>query len=119
MSNAQPLSGPDRLRDYLRTHKRDGATWNALGSTLRGYIRDGVPSRPIDRTFARVDRLLRWEPGSAQHVFEGGDPVPLPIDPGRSASASRLEVAERELIKAREAIGNALELLHELSPDAG
>jgi hypothetical protein len=103
------------LRDYLRAYKRDGATWNPLGSTLRGYIRDGVPERPIDRTFARVDRLLRWEAGSAQRVFGGGQSVPLPTDPRTSASTSQLELAEKQLLEAHEAIRNALEALREAS----
>lgn len=117
MANTQPPSGPDRLRDYLRQYKRDGATWNALGSTLRGYIRDGLPTRPIDRTFARVDRLLQWESGSAKRVFEGGRPVLLPVDPKTSNSVLRLERAERELMSARAAIANALDALREVSPN--
>ncbi len=111
-----PTNGAERLRGYLREHKREGATWKTLGSTLRGYITGGIPERPIDRTFARIDRLLKWEMGSAQRVFEGGEPSPLPVDPDANGADSQLMLAEEELKKALQSIGNALEAVRQATP---
>jgi hypothetical protein len=62
-----------------------------------------------------MDKILQWEAGSAQSVFEGGEPVPLPTHADASVSAAEIHRVEDELLNARKSIGIALDALHEAS----
>lgn len=45
-------------------------------ATLRRIERGSTP-RPDFVTLAKLDKALKWTPGSANRAFEGGDPEPL------------------------------------------
>lgn len=76
---------PDRARLAAQVKARR----NALGLTQRGaavkadvatqtWINVEQGEKVRDRTLHRVDRAMKWEPGSAETVLGGGDATPLP-----------------------------------------
>lgn len=107
-----------RLADYVISHR-----------TARGFGRQpdlaeaaGVASKTVGRlergesvnsaTLAKIERALRWAPGSARSILAGGEPTLLepmePVDPAREAllrahavyvESYGLEEADRMLAK--------------------
>lgn len=69
--------GATRLQGYIQDVKRSGKSWKEIGSTLRSYMEKGVPPNPQDGPLSRLDGLMRWQPGSARDVLQGGDPTPV------------------------------------------
>lgn len=77
---AIPDDGPARLLFFVEQRlahlgwtREDLATHGGPSpSTLYKLIRQAV--RPTERTFARLDRALGWEAGSAHEVIAGGAP---------------------------------------------
>lgn len=57
--------------------KREGRTWDQIGSTLRGWVESGVPKNPQDGTLSQLDALRGWEAGSARRVLDGDEPTLL------------------------------------------
>ncbi|MFH5227925.1 hypothetical protein [Antrihabitans spumae] len=47
------------------------------GPTLRKYESGTCLEPPSAQIFQKLDKGLRWTPGSAVHAWSGGDPVPL------------------------------------------
>ncbi|HLG68302.1 MAG TPA: hypothetical protein VKV36_10600 [Acidimicrobiales bacterium] len=79
------VEGRRRLQQELAQEvDRRGASWSALAAdlgtavnvaTLRSYVQQGVAEHPQRKTLAALDRFMRWEPGSARRVLEGGEPT--------------------------------------------
>lgn len=76
--------GIDRLGSYMR-QRRGAVSQEAVAkmggpsTTIQSQIENGSYAgvlRPVTR--AKIDRGLRWEPGSASRVLEGGEPTPMP-----------------------------------------
>lgn len=68
-------------------------------NTWQTLIENGRLENLTRVTAKRVDAGLRWEPGSARNVWNGGDPIP--VADGRKA------FAEDDLEKLRHYIGEA------------
>lgn len=54
--------------------------WQSGGpsNTTLTAIENGETTSLVRATARKLDVGLRWEPGSAKRVWEGGDPTPLP-----------------------------------------
>lgn len=104
---AAPEGEPDTVRlaeymdarlDELGLNRASAADAGLLAyPTLLGIGRSAARPRP--RTLAKLDQLLSWEPGSAQKVLFGGEPVPLEIPATEEAE----DVDPARLIPAIEA----------------
>lgn len=53
--------------------------WQAEGpsNTTLTQIENGLSKSLPRKTARKLDHALKWEPGSARRVWEGGDPIPL------------------------------------------
>jgi hypothetical protein len=80
-----------RLAALMNERRLDlGERWEDIAAaggpsikTLR-EIRNGQGGIPRDLTLRRIDDGMRWVPGSAARVLDGGgDPEPLPVAPAR------------------------------------
>lgn len=64
---------------------------NEAGGPTRVTLRKleaGTTNRPGLKTFAKLDSVLRWEPGSAARTFDGGEPLKL----GGAARSAQLDL---------------------------
>jgi transcriptional regulator with XRE-family HTH domain len=90
---------------------------NALGLTQRGaavkadvatqtWINVEQGEKVRERTLHRVDRALKWEPGSALAVLKGGDPTPVPgsTPPAMTATDQAFAELRDELEKLRDEV---------------
>jgi transcriptional regulator with XRE-family HTH domain len=88
-----------RQRRYeLGLTQRDAAVAGRVSDQTWVNVERGT--KVSDRTLASVERSLRWQPGSAQAVAEGGEPV----ETGGSDRSLQERVAalEAELIALRD-----------------
>lgn len=70
---ARILKARRGLRRQIDVHEAGGPS----GPTLRKYESGSCLEPPSTQVFQKLDRGLRWTPGSAEHAWSGGDPVPL------------------------------------------
>lgn len=63
-------------RNELRMTQREAAVAADMADQTWANVERG--ERVSERTVAAVDGAVRWEPGSAQDVLQGGEPRPLP-----------------------------------------
>jgi len=101
-------SNLDRFADLVKQRRTD------LDLTQTDVYTQGGPSQPtqtaIDAgtsknltaaTLRKLDRGLRWEPGSAKRALAGGDPAPLPDTASHhdaDATATMRDVSDAELL---------------------
>lgn len=94
-SMIEVISGEDRVRlgEKIRKARADaGMTATAaaahadMSPTTWGRIERGENVSVRPNTYAAIERVLGWEPGSIEIVLEGGDPTPATSAPGRRAA---------------------------------
>lgn len=103
--------GAVRLQAYVQALKRTGRTWEAIGSTLRGWATNGVPENPQDGTLVKLDGFMGWERGSSKAVLDGGDPTPIDLSPLPPSKQERLKVLGEQLRDVADQLVRELERL--------
>lgn len=67
------------------------------GVDRQTWIKAEAAERDIgDHTAAKIERRLRWQPGSIDRIREGGEPVELPAAPEAPADALDLTADDEE-----------------------
>ncbi|MDL4812723.1 helix-turn-helix domain-containing protein [Actinomadura opuntiae] len=85
----------ERLSEALDRRRRElGMTWRAIATAadisyeaLRAIRRGDY--RASDITAAAIDRAVRWEDGSVEAIYDGGDPTPLAEEKSRRSAGRK------------------------------
>lgn len=90
----------------------------ACGLSDRTFIRVEKGTGPVvrDITLSRLDEGLRWQPGSAQRVLDGGQPEELPAIARRAASEDPVEWVMRQTWTMEKKL-RVLETIHDIDDD--
>lgn len=110
-------------RTALGLAQGDLSSRGGPGVVTVGKIEQGKIQQPQPSTLERLDRALRWQPGSAAGVLAGQQPQELPAN-GQPVGAAIMQAIEQEnglLPIAKTHLMNQLELLLQLQqplPDA-
>lgn len=101
-----PPAGAERLRWYVLRRRNDELdlsqmeVWQAGGpsNTTLTKIENGHLEKLERVTARRLDTGLRWEPGSARRVWDGGEPKPLVTNHAEDLADLRRRILESDAL---------------------
>ncbi|MCT1885775.1 helix-turn-helix domain-containing protein [Dietzia cinnamea] len=93
---------------YTQVHQQGGPS-----DTRTRAIENGTGPALRSSTLDKLDTALRWAPGSARAVLNGGDPVPLPASPTKE-NVPRMSLDEGKFLVSNNEIAQMVASLREL-----